>query len=167
MNARRWLSFVLVAAWCGCQGDSLPRVRYGEEACAHCRMIINDQRFAAAWTDAAGETLKFDDVGCLVAFIAAEPKAEGRRWIRGYQADAWLDAEQAYFVHGPQLQTPMASGLAAVSSEQAAEALAGEWQGTTLRFADLPRFLQARQRVPETVPDSAGAHLIHLREESP
>ena len=47
-----------------------PTIRYGEDKCADCDMIINDERFAAAAIReiSAGdyESLLFDDIGDLV-----------------------------------------------------------------------------------------------------
>lgn len=136
----------VLACTLGCSGETLPSVRYGEEACAHCRMIINDDRFAAALSSTSGELLKFDDVGCLVAYRQANPEQPTRTWIRGYQSGQWLDADSAFFVYGPQLQTPMASGLAAVSAKHDAETLAQTWGGEILRLADVHNFLESRRK---------------------
>ena len=46
-----------------------PTVRYGQDPCAGCGMIISDDRFAAAWVDPAGEAAPrlFDDGGGMGA----------------------------------------------------------------------------------------------------
>lgn len=49
---RRWgvsvvVLWVLAGFLSGCgSGETLPRVRYGEDMCANCRMIINDPQYA-------------------------------------------------------------------------------------------------------------------------
>lgn len=134
---------VIVAT--GCNSDGPPSLRYGQESCTHCRMIVNDDRFAAAFVAKSGEPAKFDDVGCLVEYMAANPGATGNVWVRGYQSGQWHDARTAYFAYGPKLHTPMASGLAAVASQGEADALATEWGGKTLRFDELSAFLGSRK----------------------
>lgn len=134
---------LLAAAAAGCGADGPPVVRYGAEECAHCRMIVNDDRFAAAVVLPTGEARKFDEVGCLIDFLKGQPDAKGV-WVRGYRTGAWHDARQAFFVHGPKLHTPMGSGLAAVPARADADALAAELGGRVLRFDELSGFLESK-----------------------
>ena len=72
----------------GCRPVDLsrpPAVRFGEEACASCRMIISDERFAAALVTATGEILKFDDIGCLIRQEADQARPEVVYWVRNFQ----------------------------------------------------------------------------------
>jgi len=60
-----WLLISILPA--GCQkGQGLPKIRYGEETCDHCRMIISEDRFAAAYRLNSGLIKKFDDIGCAI-----------------------------------------------------------------------------------------------------
>lgn len=138
------LAAVVAVAAVGCGGDGPPTVRYGHEECSHCRMIVNDDRFAAAARTPAGDSLKYDDVCCLVDQAAENPSRVARKWVRGYRSGRWHDADAVYFVFGPKLQTPMGSGLAAVESPAEADALAAEWGGRVLRFLELKAFLDAK-----------------------
>jgi copper chaperone NosL len=116
-------------------------------------MIVNDDRFAAALVTPGGDTLKFDEVCCLIDYLAANPGAAKAEWVRGYQSGQWHDARQALYVHGPRLQTPMGSGLAAVPTREEADALAAELAGRVLRYDELRGFLKAQQAAAaETVP---------------
>lgn len=143
MRTRLLIAMILAAAF-GCEREGPPTVRYGDEACAHCRMIVNDDRFAAAVVTETGETLKFDDICCLVDYVAEKPNTAKRIWVRGYQSAQWHDAKTVYFAFGPKLHTPMGSGLAAVATEVEANALAAEWSGKTLRFDELATFLASK-----------------------
>lgn len=134
---------VAVAA-AGCGGDGPPNVRYGQEECSHCRMIVNDDRFAAAARTPAGDSLKYDDVCCLVGQAADQPDRVARKWVRGYRSGRWHDADAVFFVYGPKLHTPMGSGLAAVEAQAEADALAAEWGGRVLRFHELNAFLKSK-----------------------
>ena len=130
----------LAAILVGCHGSDRagpPIVRYGEEACAHCRMIISDERFAAALVSQTGETAKFDDVGCLLDYRAVHTGPVKRSWVADYQSMQWLDAPQAAYVQSTKLPTPMGFGIAALSTSSEASRLAEEFGGTILRFEEL------------------------------
>jgi copper chaperone NosL len=145
----RALAVLLPVLAAGCADDGPPTVRYGHEGCAYCRMIVNDDRFAAALVTTSGEALKFDDVCCLVDHLSDNPGVEKSVWVRGYRSGQWHDARSAYFAYGPKLQTPMGAGLAAVATREEADALAGEWGGKVYRFDELAGFLAEQREAPE------------------
>lgn len=143
----------------GCGGaDGPPTVRYGQEGCARCRMIINDDRFAAALVSPGGDGLKFDEVGCLIDYLTAHPGSAKVEWVRGYQTGQWHDARQAHFVHGPKLHTPMGSGLAAAPTREQADALAAELGGRVLLYDELPAFLKTQEAAGAGPPDGTNNH---------
>jgi copper chaperone NosL len=115
-----------------------PPLRFGQEACAQCRMIISDERFAAALTTEAGDTAKFDDVGCLVQHEAERFRASTAYWVRDFKADGWLSARDATFVRSKQIASPMGFGLAAMRMPPAAGEIDGDSRPLSLRFHELP-----------------------------
>jgi copper chaperone NosL len=121
-------------------------------------MIINDDRFAAALISPDGDGLKFDEVGCLIDYLAEHPGSAKAEWVRGYQTGQWHDARQAYFVHGPKLHTPMGCGLAAVPTCEAADTLAAELGGRVLRYDELPAFLKAQEAAGAGAPGERNNH---------
>jgi copper chaperone NosL len=123
-----------------------PTVRFGEEACASCRMIISDERFAAALVTATGEVLKFDDIGCLIRQEADPARPEVVSWVRNFQGQGWLKARDATFLHARSFASPMGYGLAALPPGQPADGLAADPTSRTLRFRDLPGFLAGPPR---------------------
>ena len=134
---RYWqFAFGLLLLPIGCKADleAPPKVQWGEEPCAHCRMLISDPRFAAALTLQNGEIRKYDDVGCLLKDYATHKAQVHRVWVRCYDSDKWLDAQQAWFVRSKGLHSPMASCIAAVQSKDAAERLASAVKRTVSHF---------------------------------
>jgi copper chaperone NosL len=147
MITRTFVAACLFAVAVGCSGateDRPPSLRLGEEACDHCRMLINEERFAAALVTADGETRKFDEIGCLLEYQAANNASVRRYWVRCYRSSQWLDAQQAFFVYSQQLHTPMGCGLAAVPTVAEARELADELRGRIVRFDELPKVLKSR-----------------------
>lgn len=102
-----------------------PVISYGTEACARCRMLIGDARFAAGWRDGSGTEAHFDDIGCMVVRSREQPPAEPVRfWVHDYHTEGWIDASTASFVADPSIKSPMSYGIAAASSADDAKAVA-------------------------------------------
>lgn len=129
---------------CRAGGDQPPVIRYGEEACARCRMLINDDRFAAASLTSQGEVRKFDDIGCLMLYHSQQQEQPKRVWVRDYTQDRWLDARTAFYIQSKQIASPMGYGIAATATQQAAETLAKQWKAPPFRFEELSKKLQTQ-----------------------
>jgi copper chaperone NosL len=110
--ARVVLLAVLLAA-CGREGP-VP-IAFDREPCAHCRMLISDPAFAAQLESAEGETLSFDDPGCLLAELDAHPNPRAV-WFHHVREDRWLADGEVGFVRVP--HTPMGYGLGAVAADE-------------------------------------------------
>jgi copper chaperone NosL len=140
---RHVLSGLLALAPVACDGgDELnpPEIIYGQQECDHCRMIISDERFAAACiVDRGGAehaALVFDDINCLFDSEAEYPADRVlRRYVHDVNTRAWISAVESVFLLSDRLPTPMASGVAAAPSREALADLAQEHGGTLLDFA--------------------------------
>ena len=100
--------------------DTGPRiVRYGEDVCERCRMIISDKRFAAQYIGESGEAKKFDDIGCMIDDLKDAEK-RGESALAVYAADygtgEWLDAGKAFYLRNGELKSPMGYNIAAFGS---------------------------------------------------
>lgn len=144
----RW-GVSVVALWvfagflsgCG-SGESLPRVRYGEDACASCRMIINDPQYGCVIETADGEFRKYDDFNCMFLDVDGEKLTPKRYFVPNYaKPDEWLDGTQAYYVRADDLQTPMGGRVLALPQHEQAEAEAKRLNGKVLRFEEVRKEL--------------------------
>lgn len=143
--ARRIVA-LLLALWGlvlpGCRREvpiAPPEIVFGEDPCAHCRMIISDTRFAAACVadmpDGTRQRPAFDDFACLIAWEREHPDARiVARYVRDFETGRWLDATTARYVASQEIHSPMASGVAACATEQAAAMLAARHAGKTMDF---------------------------------
>jgi copper chaperone NosL len=144
---RRWLWVILAALLLlGCaQGSaevSPPEIRYGEDSCAECSMIISDPRFAAAYAHEISpgryQQLAFDDIGDMLIHVAKHPEHKiVAFYTHDYKTEEWLDAKGAYYVAGDAITTPMGHGIAAFTTEEDAQALALETNGEILTWEAL------------------------------
>lgn len=127
-----------------------PEIRYGEDVCAECVMIISDPRFASAYTYEVGpgryDHALFDDIGDMLNYAEKHPEHQVVAWwVHDYDSKEWLDGQKAVYVFSSSLQTPMAQGTAAFANQQAAQRLADELQGELLDWNGLRERHQAGQ----------------------
>ena len=109
----------LFAAGCSAQADGPPAIQVDRTACARCTMLVSDERFAAAYQTAAGESGVFDDIGCLLEAVRHEPQAETLRfWFHDAVTSQWIRGEEAVFVKSDRTRTPMGGGIVAYRESQ-------------------------------------------------
>lgn len=103
-----------------------------EDICTDCKMAISEKQFAVQYLTSEGEASKFDDLGCLLHYLAAQPQKRAdiaAFFVTDYETKQWLRAESAFYVHSAKFQTPMQGGFAAFGTQQQAAAAAGIKQG--------------------------------------
>jgi copper chaperone NosL len=135
---RRFLvgAAVAVASLFGC-GDGAPEgppeLRIGHDACAHCGMLLAEDRCAAASiavVDGESTYLVWDDVGCLLDWMRERPDSKfTAHFVRDYGARTWIDAPKATFLLTEAIRTPMGSWIVAYASPAGAESARGHYGG--------------------------------------
>lgn len=133
--------FCLLLAGCS-GGESLdpPQLLLGVDECVECRMIISDDRFAAAWVtrDQYGRLEKggFDDLGCLLIYRRKRPESENLgEYVKDFETRAWLELATAHLIRSEKLHSPMAFGIAAFESAEKADALLAQHDGERLELS--------------------------------
>ncbi len=116
--------------------DEPPDIRYGEDSCERCLMIINEARYAAAYVTEPGETRRFDDIGGMFAYNDEISEDVAVFWVHDFDTEEWLKADEAFYVKS-QKQTPMGFGIIAFADQQRADQWAAENDGISLSFSDL------------------------------
>jgi copper chaperone NosL len=122
-----------LAVTAACTPSRTP-IHFGEDACAHCHMIITDPRFAGQLVTRTGKVYNFDDVGCLAAFVASDavPGDQVEEvLVHSYvTSDSLLDAAGVLYLQSDELHTPMASGVAALRPGREADSIRAILGGT-------------------------------------
>jgi copper chaperone NosL len=111
----------LLIALASCAPDGPADVAWDKVACAHCKMLVSDPRFAAQLQLDDGEVLFFDDPGCLLRARATLSRPVRAAWFHDSAGEGWLAEGAVAFVRVP--ETPMGYGLAAVRAGSAANEL--------------------------------------------
>ena len=164
---RGWLGLFLVLSLTivGCASaaplDQPPDIRYGEDICDQCGMIISEARFAAAYVTSQGEVRRFDDIGGMLRFHLERSEDVAVFWVHDYETEAWVRADQATFVMDEELYTPMGFGIVAFSEPQRAQRLAAERQGRLFTFEELMAYFSSGEALephPKAMDDSMGSH---------
>ena len=129
------LGLLMVGAGCAKTEDAgPPEIRFGQDTCKACGMIIEDERYAAALVtvspSGAVEKYSFDDIGEMLEFAPPQGAQEVRRYVRDVATRQWIDAGRATLVKSPTTQTPMGSGVVAYADAQAAQVAVKENGGT-------------------------------------
>ena len=132
------ISISLAQAACA-TADAAPRPReitYGVDACDQCHMSVDDPGLAAEWLGIDGAAHEFDQPGCLVAWLANHPSADGTGFVRDYGGGGWVRADSATYVIGGR-RTDMGFSVTAFRARADADARAAEIHGRTLGWAAL------------------------------
>jgi copper chaperone NosL len=123
-----------IVLWQPAPGAGPEAIRYGREACDHCRMHFAVPGFAAERRDGKGALHKYDDIGCMLT--AASHDASGEAWVEDHGGTGFIPLLSATLVKGP-FTTPMASGVVAFRDPAAAAAFAGEHAGRLVPLEEL------------------------------
>jgi copper chaperone NosL len=112
-------------------------------------MIINEEKYAAAYWTEAGEARRFDDIGGMMATLGEAPEAVASYWVHDFDSGAWLPAEDATFVLAGDLMTPMGFGIVAFATEAQAQSMVMQHEsGRVVSFdqlLDMPVAMPAGQ----------------------
>lgn len=131
------LCLLVTGCAAGASIDDPPEILYGQDECERCRMIISDARYAAAYMTEGGEVRRFDDIGGMVLYHIENEEDVHLFWVHDFESEVWVNAEEAYFVKGRGLETPMGFGIAAFNSHSEAEEMAAEHDGDVSTFSEL------------------------------
>ena len=141
LGSRRLLVLVAALATCACATPGPGAFHYDVDSCDHCRMTIADARFAAQIVTRTGKIYRFDDPGCVVAFLAANRVATAdvhSIWLNDHaNPDARVDARNAVFVVSDRIKAPMNGGMAAFESRAEAGSLQSTIGGLLLNWSEV------------------------------
>lgn len=122
-----------------------PKIHYGQDVCAKCKMIISEPAWAAAAivedADGMPNVHLYDDIGCMLADPAVGPHAKVlARYVHDRKTQQWIPADAAIYVGSEKIQTPMAGHVAAYASRPDADAAAKLYAASTVSgYAQLNR----------------------------
>lgn len=115
-------------------------IHYASDECAHCKMMITDEQFAAQLVTEKGKALKFDAIECMAVYHR-ENKGDlsgSKLWVSNYNdPGTWLDAYEAQYVKSEVIKSPMGESLLALPTKEAAEEHIEERPGRLLLWDEV------------------------------
>jgi copper chaperone NosL len=123
-----------------CGGQEAAPIFWGEDACHYCKMTLVQKGFAAQRVSTTGKVLKYDAIECLLQDEKTAPLRAGERvyvsdWSR--PETPFLSAEEAFFLSGENVASPMGGGLAAFASADSVRAFQEGLGGEIMTWPDL------------------------------
>lgn len=138
MTRSKFFIFLILTFLVACQSPAdlsePPDIRYGEDLCTECGMIISEPRFAAAYYTVDSDARRFDDIGGMAIHHAENQEDVAHFWVHDYDTEEWIMADQAFFVMSDQIHTPMDFGVIAISNQSRAEELASKYNTMVTTF---------------------------------
>ncbi|MCU6712009.1 nitrous oxide reductase accessory protein NosL [Paenibacillus sp. J5C_2022] len=133
MKMKRWtvtamlVIVITVLAACGKQEYKPEAINEETDRCAICNMAVKDDQYATQIITTDGQSLKFDDIGCMNTWKKENGTATiGASFVRDYNSKQWLNYEKAYYVYDQSLKTPMAYGIVSFEKKEDAESFVKE-----------------------------------------
>ena len=121
-------------ASCGSQGP--PEIAFGKAECAFCRMNVMDAKFGSAIVTKPGRIYAFDSPECMVQHVADGRIAEEQVaswWVCDHaHPGTLLDATSAFYLHAPDMHSPMNGNAAAFGNAADRDAEAATHPGDKL-----------------------------------
>lgn len=129
----------LIVGVLGCAPDGPRAIALNEDACTQCRMTIVDARFGGQAITKNGRTMTFDSIECLANWARTAPAGTAKAIyvIDLQRPGTFVPAESAGFLRGALIKSPMAGGIAAFASQEAAEQQRAMLGGSLVGWSDL------------------------------
>ena len=140
MRSLLFLAFMALIS--ACEAQTKP-IKFGKDACSHCRMIISDPRFGAELVTTKGKVFMFDDLNCYWNFRNAQKMQETdiahSVVVLFNQPGTFRNAGEACFLGSREIRSPMGSGVAAFDSKEACAAHPEAARGKQLNWEEVSK----------------------------
>lgn len=135
-----WLIVLAVSFLDGCSQEP-QKVRYGEDQCAHCKMVITDTRFATEIVTSKSKAIKFDAIECMAAYLHDHPEINENTaalWISNFaEPGSWIDQKKAIFIQSEEVQSPMGKSLLALKTDEQVEEHLDQFPGKKITWEQI------------------------------
>ncbi|MGO4542858.1 nitrous oxide reductase accessory protein NosL [Paenibacillus sp. 2TAB19] len=133
MNAKKISVFflmivgLLLVSACGTKEYKPQAINEETDKCVICNMSVKDDPYATQIITKDGQSLKFDDIGCMNEWkVNNGTETVGAEFVRDHNTGDWIKYDKAYYAYDPSYVTPMAYGVIAFEDEATAQAYIAE-----------------------------------------
>ena len=123
MKAKKTLLMLPLVMLFACGETAPEQAKLNVDNCDNCKMTIADAKFVAELITPKGRVYKFDDISCMHSYNKEHPGNVGAKlFVANFENPGeFLSVEEAVFVKGEQINSPMGGNLAAFGNNKAAE----------------------------------------------
>lgn len=123
-----------------CGNDPEP-INFGEDNCAHCKMMITDEKYGAELVTDKGKIYKYDSIECLLEQLHNNTFRDaqiGSMWVIDFSNPRTLiDAKSAYYTQNDEFRSPMGLNVQAFGNFADFEKFLNENGGDKLTWDEL------------------------------
>ena len=127
----------------GCGNNPEP-INFGEDNCAHCKMMITDEKYGAELVTDKGKIYKYDSIECLLEQLHKNTFRDdqiGSMWVIDFSNPRTLiDAKKAYYTKNDDFRSPMGLNVQAFGDLGDFEKFFNDNSGEKLTWTDLMKF---------------------------
>lgn len=130
-----------------CGGPAPRPIAYGADACESCLMGLADEGHGTEVVTHTGKAYVFDSIECMVAWLRSveDPESIHSLWVTDFSNPPDLvEADDAFFLVSPTLQSPMGLGLTAFARQEDRDGAVNAFGGSPLDFAGVRDLVAAR-----------------------
>jgi copper chaperone NosL len=135
------MAFLIIITACGNYPEP---IRYGEDNCAHCKMMITDEKYGAELVTDKGKIYKYDSIECLLEQLHNQTFKEdqiGSMWVIDFSnPQTLIDAKTAYYTKNDNFRSPMGLNVQAFQTEEDFNKFFSEDGGEKLNWPELMKF---------------------------
>jgi len=114
-------------------------IKVNEDVCAACKMSIVDLKFATQLVTSKGKYYVFDDISCMLHFINNNKNLNiSKMYVPNYLDETkFLEAQNAFYIEGGEVNSPMNGNIAAFETAPEAEQYAESLNASLVSWEDL------------------------------
>ena len=130
---------LFILTFISCSSPDTPEIKLNTDNCDFCKMTIADGRFGAALTTQKGRVYKFDDVSCMVHYKNESKAARVQQfYVSDFtKSNVLIPVEQAFFIKGEQINSPMRGNMAAFGNAESAKKYQDELGAASVEWKDI------------------------------
>ncbi len=119
-------------------GEQKPEIKFGKDDCDNCKMKLMDNRFGFALVTTKGRTYKFDDYNCYKGFSnESKPDIKQSYVVVFDKPGVLIPVATAFYLKSMDIKSPMGSGVAAFSSQEACHGSESVYHATCITYNQL------------------------------
>ncbi|MEJ8606223.1 nitrous oxide reductase accessory protein NosL [Riemerella anatipestifer] len=115
------LAFITFTSF-SCNNKNVEAIELGKDQCSHCKMTIQDSRYATELITEKGRIYKFDDLVCMEAYTRENSQKIGnaKLFVSDFLTSQLFPLEKAFKITGGQVKSPMNGNIATFKNKNEA-----------------------------------------------